>query len=195
MIITLSGYPGSGKSTVATLVAEQLGFQRYSMGDLRRQYAQEHGMTIDEWNTLGETSDETDIPVDERQRMLGQTEDDFIIDGRISWYFIPHSFRVFLDVDPDEGARRMFTHAKTGARPSEKVYASVEDVRRQSAERSASDNIRYGKYYGIQWDDKANFDLVVDTDSTPPEEVARRIVEASKAWLKAYSIDKKSIPR
>jgi len=165
------------------------------MGDLRRQYAQEHGMTIDEWNALGETSDETDAPVDERQRTLGQTEDDFVIDGRISWYFIPHSFKVFLDVDPDEGARRMFEHARAGKRPSESAYGSKKAVREQAAARSASDNVRYGKYYGIQWDDKANFDLVVDTSSTPPEKIAEQIIEALKTWAQRAVIDKKPVPR
>lgn len=182
MIITLSGYPGSGKSSVARLVAQRLGMKRSSMGDLRRQLAQERGMTIDEWNALGETSDETDVPVDERQRTLGKQEDNFIIDGRISWYFIPHSFKVFLDVDPVEGARRIFAHAKEGARMSEKTYASADEVRKQAMERSASDNVRYGKYYGIRWDDKSRFDLVIDTTSASPEDIAERIIEAAKAW-------------
>lgn len=182
MIITLSGYPGSGKSSVAGLIAERLGMKRYSMGDLRRQLAQERGMTIDEWNALGETSNETDVPIDERQRTLGKQEDNFIIDGRISWYFIPYSFKVFLDVDADEGARRIFAHAKEGARSSEKTYASADEVRTQAAKRSASDNVRYEKYYGIHWDDKGQFDLVIDTTSTSQEDVAERIIEAAKAW-------------
>ncbi|MEK7529382.1 MAG: cytidylate kinase family protein [Patescibacteria group bacterium] len=182
MIITLSGAPGSGKSTVGRLVEGALNLNRYSMGDLRRHLAQERGMTIDAWNTLGETSDETDVPVDEHQRTLGKQEDNFIIDGRISWYFIPHSFKVFLDVDPDEGARRMFAHSKEGARTSEKPYTSAEEVRHQAAKRSASDNVRYEKYYGIHWDDKSRFDLVLDTTAVSPEDVAERVIKAAKAW-------------
>lgn len=181
MIITLSGYPGSGKSTVAKLLAERLGYTRYSMGDLRGKMAQEHSMTIDEWNTHGESNQETDVPVDEYQRKLGQKEDNFIIDGRLSWHFIPNSLKVFLDVDGKEGARRIFEHAKTGARKDERAYASAEEVQKWAHERTATDNRRYQKYYGVLWDAPKNFDLVVDTTHTPPEEVAQRIIDKMAA--------------
>ncbi|MEK7108246.1 MAG: cytidylate kinase family protein [Patescibacteria group bacterium] len=177
MIITLSGYPGSGKSTVAKLLAAQLGYTRYSMGDLRGKKAQEHSMTIDEWNAHGEQSQETDVPVDEYQRELGKKEDNFIIDGRLSWHFIPHSFKVFLDVDDTEGARRIFEHAKSGARKDEPHYTSPKDVQKWAHERTTSDNRRYQRYYGVAWDTPSNFDLVIDTTHTAPEEVAQQIID------------------
>lgn len=176
MIITLSGTPGSGKSTVARLLALQLGFKHYSMGDMRRRVAQEHGMTIQEWNRRGEETDETDKPVDDEQKRLGQQEDNFVMDGRLSWLFIPQAFKVFLGVDTQEGARRIFEHAKSGARESEQAHASVKDVVRYNAERTASDNVRYQKYYGVTWDNPANFDLVIDTTDLSPEDVVERIL-------------------
>ncbi len=177
MIITLSGYPGSGKSTVAKLLAERLGYKRYSMGDLRGKTAQGHSMTIDEWNAHGEGNQETDVPVDEYQHELGLKEDNFIIDGRLSWHFIPHSFKVFLDVDGKEGARRIFEHAKTGARKDEHVYKSAEEVATWARERTASDNRRYQKYYGVTWDTPSHFDLVIDTTQMPPEAVVQLIID------------------
>ena len=35
MIITISGLPGSGKSTIGKMLAKKLGYKFYSMGDLR----------------------------------------------------------------------------------------------------------------------------------------------------------------
>ena len=39
MIISISGFPGSGKSTIAKLLAEKLKWPRYYMGGLRREAA------------------------------------------------------------------------------------------------------------------------------------------------------------
>ena len=68
MIIALSGMPGSGKSTVAKQLAEKLGWPRYYIGGLRREAARKRGMTLEEYNKLGETDPATDKEVDEMQK-------------------------------------------------------------------------------------------------------------------------------
>ncbi len=181
MIITLTGQPGSGKSTVAKLLARTLNYARYSMGDLRRACAMERGMTIDEWNAHGEASEETDVPVDNKQRELGTSQDNFVIDGRLSWHFIPHAFKVFLAVDPHEGARRIFMEAQKGGRVSEVKHASLEDVQKYNEDRGQSDRMRYQKYYGLTWDDPKQFDLWIDTTTLTPEAVANIIVDKIRA--------------
>ena len=90
MIITINGTPGSGKSTVAKFLAKKLKLRHYSMCDLRRKMALEKGMTIDELNKIGEKEAWTDKDADNCQKKLGKKEDNFIIDGRLSWFFIPN---------------------------------------------------------------------------------------------------------
>src|SRR3989338_8656535 len=102
MIITISGMPGSGKTTVANKIAKKLKLRHYSMGDLRGEVALKHGMNIDELNKLGEKKRWTDKEIDDYQRRLGKTQDNFIIDGRLSWYFIPKSIKIFLNVKLEE---------------------------------------------------------------------------------------------
>ena len=177
MIITIAGYPGSGKSTVGKILAEKLGYNRYSMGDLQRNLAKEHGMTLQEWQTHEEGDDKYDRELDENQRQLGLNEDNFIVDGRLSWHFIPHSLKIFLNVDPREGAKRIFDHAKKGDRPNENPYHSIEQVMEQAKARVASENKRYMDYHGVHWDDKEKFDLVIDTTNIGPEEVATQIID------------------
>ncbi len=47
-------------------------------------------------------------------------------------------------------------------------------------EREKSDQRRYKKYYGIDANNLKKFDLVIDTTSMRPEEVAEKIVEFLK---------------
>lgn len=177
MIITLTGLPGAGKSTIAKLLSEKLEFPWYSMGDLRGKLAQERGMTIDEFNHLGETESFTDEDIDTYQTKLGQEQDRLIIDGRLSWHFIPNSLKVFLDVDEQEAARRIFEAAKKGLRKDEKPFTSIENVKERVHARLASDQKRYQQYYQLNYLDRSNYDLVIDTTHLTPQQIVQTILD------------------
>ena len=99
MQITVTGYPGSGNSTVAKLLAEKLGYKHYSAGDFRRQLAKDRGMTLHELNKIGETESWTDIEADKISEKIGQEENNFVMDAKIGFHFIPQSIKVFLKAD------------------------------------------------------------------------------------------------
>src|SRR4030042_2827527 len=105
MIISISGTPSSGKSTVAKMLAAKLSWPRFYIGGMRRERACELNMTLAEYNKWGETNPETDLSFDEYQKHLGETQDNFIIEGRTSWYFIPRSYKIFLDIDLKAAAK------------------------------------------------------------------------------------------
>ncbi len=176
MIISISGDPGSGKSTIAKRLAEKLGWQRYYIGKLRREAAKQRGMTLAEYNKYGESHPETDKEVDEFQKKLGQEKDNFIIEGRTSWYFIPHSVKLYFKVDPLEGARRVFAELqKKNERNEGENLNSIEDVLKSHQERQKSDDKRYRKYYNINCFDEKNFDFVIDTTNLTPDEVFAKV--------------------
>ncbi len=177
MIITITGLPGSGKTTVVKHLSKQLGIPWYSIGDLRGKMAEERGITIDELNTLGETEAFTDKDVDAYQTKLGKSGESFIMDGRLSWYFIPNSLKVFLDVDPDVGAQRIFGSSKKGERRDEKTYASVSEVKTFIENRVASDVKRYQKYYGVDFLDRTHYDLIIDTSIISATEAVQHILD------------------
>ena len=54
MIISISGTAGSGKSSLAKKLAVALSWPRYYMGGLRRQKAATLGLTLAQYNILGE---------------------------------------------------------------------------------------------------------------------------------------------
>lgn len=175
MVITLSGVPGSGKSTVGKLVAQKLGYEYFSMGNLRGKMAIDKGLTIDELNRLGEKEDWTDRQADDYQKELGKTKDNLVVEGRLSWHFIPQSFKVFLTVDINEAARRTLQNPEE--RPDEKKITSLAEAKKVAEERLASDKKRYLQYYGLDYTDPKNYDLVIDTTNTPAEEIARQIID------------------
>ncbi len=175
MIITVSGLPGAGKTTLTRMIAERLGYKHYSIGDLRGEMARRENMTIDEFNKKGESDFSTDHPVDEYQKRLGEEEDDFVIDGRLSFYFIPNAIKVFLKVDPLTGAKRIFRDASN--RSDEKRYESVEEVLSAVEKRMESDRKRYMKYYGIDPFNEEHYDIVIDTTEMTPEEAVDEVME------------------
>ncbi|MEK7473529.1 MAG: (d)CMP kinase [Patescibacteria group bacterium] len=184
MIITISGVPGSGKTSAGKIVAEKLGLRFYSIGGLRAKMAEERGITIDELNVLGEKNHSTDTDVDAYQKKLGETEDNIMIEGRLSWHFIPNSFRIFLSCEPDEAARRIFLAKRQGARTDEPEYESVADARKRLDERMASDRRRYRAIYDVDYQDPSHYDLVVDTTKLDgAEATVTAILDALKTRL------------
>ena len=173
MIVSISGSQGSGKSTIAKLIAERLGWPRYYMGALRREAAQKKGMTLAEYNKLGEVDSSTDLEVDNYQKELGEKKDNFIIEGRTSWYFIPHSLKLYIDVKPEIGAERIFKHLKSeeNNRNEGKGLESIEDVLVSINERMRSDKRRYRKYFNIDVHELNNYDFYIDTSNLTIEEV------------------------
>lgn len=181
MIISISGVPGSGKTSAAKMLAARLGMPFYSVGGLRGKMAMERGMTIDELNALGEKDATTDTTIDDYQRELGKKEDHFVIEGRLSWHFIPHSFKVLLTCDPQEAARRIFdARARNdGDRHDEAQTLTIEETRAQLDHRIESDRLRYKKYYNLDYQDPSHYDLVIDTTSNGgPERTMMTIAEA-----------------
>jgi len=190
MIISLSGAHGSGKSTIAQKLAAALNWPRYYMGGIRREAAQKQGLTLAEYNKLGEDNPETDRIVDEYQKELGQTQDNFIIEGRTSWYFIPHSFKIYLDVSPEVGAQRVFgSLQKKNNRNEDKGLNSLADVKLSLRQRLISDQKRYQKYYGFDVYDPKHYDLYLDTTNLTPEAVFDAVY--SQVQAKLANLDKR----
>jgi len=181
MIITIAGAPGSGKTSVAKELAERLGYNFISVGDLLGQIAIERKITADELKAMGP---EADRLIDAKQIEFAKTHEDGIIEGWISWKLIPDSFKILVTVDPDEGARRVFaeTQSRDGKRQDERMYESVEDAKRTLAKRVENHLKRMQEVHGIDCILKPeNFDFVLDTTDSPgPTQNADKIMDAMR---------------
>ncbi len=172
MIIALSGKGASGKSTVAKLLAEKLHMRHYSIGDLMRELAETRGVSILQLNRLAETDSSIDKWLDKRQEELGR-QDNFIIDSRLAFRFIPDSIKIFLDIDDSVAARRIFI---APPRRGEKRYKTITEARKFLIDRRKSEIKRLRKYYNLNPYDKKHYGFVVDTTSLSPEQVCNKII-------------------
>src|SRR3989344_2153766 len=172
MIVTISGKAGSGKSTVAKLLAERLKLKHYSIGDLMRAMASEKKMCLIELNKLAESDNTIDLELDEKLKELGKTNDNFVVDGRLTAFFIPKAnVRVFLDTDDKVRAERILKDRR--------AHEESKDILEMTAkirEREESEKKRYRQYYKMSYLDKKWYNLVIDTTNMSPNDVVEKII-------------------
>lgn len=177
LVVAISGRPGSGKSTVARLLASRLGLEHVSAGDFMREMAAERGISVLELSRIAEQDDVIDREIDARSQRLGESGRSVVIDSRLAWHFIPHAVKVFLDVNLEVAARRIFG----AGRESEAENVDLESTVQATMERAASESLRYQQYYGIDYLDAANYDIVLDTSELDAGSVADTLVTMIEA--------------
>lgn len=178
MIISFNGDHGSGKSTIARMVAKQLGYPRYYMGQIFRDIAKEKGNTLEELHEGIVDDVAIDKLVDDYLVNLSKKESDFVVESRTAWYFIPKSIKFYFRVDSKESAKRVFLELqKENQRNEGKSLDSIEKVERSLDNRKKMDDERYFKFYGINIRDDKNYDLVIDTTSLTVQEVFEKVMK------------------
>lgn len=181
MIISIAGRAGSGKSSVGKELAKKLGYKHYSMGDFMGELAKERGVSLLKISKLAESSTEIDSLIDEKQKKLGNNEDDFVIDSRLGFHFIPKSIKVFLDVDIKVAAERIYNDERL----DEQENTSLDTTEENIIKRTESEKKRYREYYNLNPYDPSNYDLLIDTTGQTIIEVVDEILDYLKSD-KAY---------
>lgn len=151
VIVTVDGPSGSGKGTLAKHIAEKLGIDYFSAGDVFRSIAEEKGITHVE---LAEKADkEVDVEVD-RKTLERALNESCVVDGRLpSWVLGEYSdLRIYLTADIEERARRI----------SGRENKDFQQVKQETRKRDQDNRERYQDYYGIDTSDLGMYDLVVD---------------------------------
>lgn len=180
-IITIAGSLGSGKSSTAKAVATALGYAHFSSGDLFRQIAAERGESVEAMNISAEAQQDIDYQVDQLLQKKYETEDRLVVDSRMAWHWMPASFKVFLHLDPETSAQRIFSHMKEEGRVSESA-STIEELRASIDRRFASEQKRYFSLYKVNPTDPQNFDMIVNTKPNNLVTVTAMVLAAYGAW-------------
>lgn len=189
-IITISGPAGSGKSTIAELLAKQLSAERIYVGGIRRQLARDMGMNLAELNEYALTHPETDINVDKnaatQARKLAE-KNIVIVEGRTQFYFIPESIKLYIKVDPQEGAKRIWQDIQIEInknKRNEGKFNSLAEVEKYQKVRQSNDLARYQKYYQLDHTDEKHYDFILDTTHISAKEATDKALEYLNTKLK-----------
>lgn len=182
MQIAFSGKLGSGKSTVCTILKEKYGYEIYSTGTIQRKIAEEMGITTLELNKRMSEDPKLDHVIDDAVVELSRARagDKLIYDSRMAWHFAENTFKVYMYVDPTVAAKRVMN----ADRGTVEKYQSVDEAREMLIARSIEENKRFKDIYGVDNFDYNNYDLIIDSTSATPEQIAEFIVTEAISYEK-----------
>lgn len=168
--ITISGTPGSGKSTVASLLKDKTGINYVYSGMIFRELAEKHNMSLEEFGKYCEGNSKIDKELDDRQLEI-LNKGNVILEGRLAGW-LAHlnkvsALKVMIRTDIDTRAKRIVK------REGGDVKVRKEEI----TKREKSEELRYKKYYNIDLKDISIYDLVIDSKEKTPEEIVDLIIK------------------
>ncbi len=108
VLVTVSGSPGSGKSTMTKTACELLGAERLYVGQIRRDMARGKGMTLEQFNKYALTDPRTDVDVDNavaaQARILYNQRKSIFVEVERSFTFCLNPLRYMFLLNQERGA-------------------------------------------------------------------------------------------
>ncbi|MDR2944064.1 MAG: cytidylate kinase family protein [Methanosarcinales archaeon] len=177
MIVTLSGLPGAGTTTISKLLQDKTGFKFISAGEIFRQEAKNRNLSLEQFSKMSESDPSIDTGLD--MKMIGiirENQGNLILEGRLAAYNCIHAvngfssknkaLKVLLTAAPEVRAKRI---AQRDAEESLDITVA------KMFRREASERKRYSSFYDIDIENTAIYDIIIPTDAKAPKEIAEII--------------------
>ncbi len=174
-VIVVSGPPGSGKSTYARRLAEDLGLEYYSTGSIFRRIAAERGLSLEELSRLAERDPSIDLMID-RATVEAAGRGGLVIDSHLAAWLLAGSADLLVYVKAPLPVRV----ERIASRDGVDVWSAL----KETLAREWSQRERFLRLYGVDIWDTSIFDVVVDTSVYNVEEAYRIIATAAREALR-----------
>ncbi len=166
VMVTISGPPGSGTSTLVGKIAQAFGWDSLNGGDVFRTEANRRGLSVEDLSAVAKGDLDVDRALDALLRELMSADNSpEIIESRLSGWWAHQMgidcLRVWVAVSEEERAHRI--QSREGG--------DFEDCLKRSRQRQKDDMERYLILYDIDLDDLSPYNLVVDADDKDENEV------------------------
>jgi len=154
LLITVSGPPGCGATTLCNRLSAAIDCPYVSGGDIFRELADEQGVSLNQQIAEADTSDSIDRALDDRLQQIaekwGQADKPFILESRLAGWLAGSNadLRIWLDAPDEVRVDRIDKREETQA---------------EMRVREVSEAGRYQAYYDIALDDREFYDLQINT--------------------------------
>jgi len=182
LVVTISGPPGSGKSTLAKLLSKRDCFKLISIGEIFREMARERGMSLEEFSERALRDLRIDEELDRKQKEIVESlrdkEENLVVDSRLGgWILEDADLKVYLHAPLEVRGRRV----------SERDGIPLEEAIERIRKRECMERERYMRAYGIDLEDIAPYDLIINSEKWEPEGLLK-IIECALKFLKGVDL-------
>ena len=171
MRITISGLPGAGTTTVSKKLAKKLNYKHIDVGQVFRESALEHKMSLFDFERYVLEHLEEDRKIDEKIMNYAKENENIILEGRLTgWMTEKHkipSFKIWFSAPKKVRAERI----------AQRERISFKEALKDINLREAAIRKRYKKCYGIDIDNTSVYNLIVDSSKKSPGEIVNFILD------------------
>jgi len=174
VVIAVSGQVGAGKTTYAKKLAKDFNLRYVSNGELFRQLAKEHGVSLLEFHKMAEENPEYDKMVDERA-IEEAKKGNVVIDGHLAAWVLSDiaNIKILLIAPFEERVKRI----------AERDGKTLEEAKMEILTREESNKKRCKEYYGKDMNDWSIFNIIIDTSKLSIEGVHHILHEYVKTYI------------
>jgi cytidylate kinase len=173
LLITVSGSPGSGVTTLCESLADVLDCGYVSGGEVFRRIADDRGMSLRELTAEASSTEEIDRELDRRLQRIakewGDADKAFVLESRLAGWLAggDADLRIWLDAPEEVRVERTADREELGA---------------EMRVREVLDQSRYASRYGIDLSDHSIYDLTVNTARWSPDGTLAVVLSALESY-------------
>ena len=170
--ITISGHPGSGTTTLVSILEKKFNWNSINGGEIFREGAIKRDMSLVNFAELCLIDDKVDKELDQELiRIMEDKNGPEIIESRLAGHWAKkrkiQCKRVWLQVDEEIRAERV--QKREGGELSHVLFSIKQ--------RAEKDDLRFKKYYEISLEDMSPYSLIINCNNILPEEIAEKVIE------------------